>query len=77
MNELLISLIKTAVGDNDLKINMTIDGDIEKVTRDICFQTLVKIHDILDSDLSDPECVEEIVVALEDINWGGGVRHDF
>ncbi len=77
MNNLLISLIKTAVADNDLKINVTIDGDIEKVIHDICFQTLVKIHNILDSDLSDFECVEEIVVALEDINWGGGSRHDF
>ncbi len=77
MNKLLISLIKTAVSNNNLKVNITVDGDIEKVTRDICFQTLVKIHDILDSDLSDFECVEEIVVALEDINWGGGARHDF
>lgn len=77
MKELLVSLIETAVGGNDLKINVTIDGDIEKVIHDICFQTLVKIHDILDSDLSDFDCVEEIVVALENINWDGGARHDF
>lgn len=46
-----------------------------------CYQTIMKIHEIVsDERLDDPECfqrVEKIVCALDDLGIGGGGRHDF
>lgn len=75
--ELLIAILSNEAARDKIKLNVDFDTTLSSIASDICFQTLVKIHDILDSDMSDFECIEEIVCALEDINWNGGSRHDF
>ena len=43
-----------------------------------CYQALKHIREVLNnSSLSDFECIEEIVLVLEDIGSGGGSRHNF
>ena len=76
--ELLIALLKQAARDGNININIDFSETIEKIVSDICFQTLINIHDILDDDtLSDFDCIEKIVCALEAIDFNGGCRHDF
>ena len=56
----------------DLKLNA------QEIVEMQCYKTLQKIKAIIeDNSLSDFECVEEIVCALESIGSGGGSRHDF
>lgn len=76
--ELLEALVTQAAKKGALQLNVDFDETFKTIVGDICFQTLVKIHDILDnSDLSDFECIEKIVCTLEDIDFNGGCRHDF
>lgn len=76
--ELLIALLNQAAKSGQIHINVDFDKTIENMVSDICFQTIWKIHDILDNDeLSDFDCIEQIVCALEEINFNGGCRHDF
>ena len=76
--ELLLGLFKQAVKNKKVHINIDIDEKIEQITGDLCFQTLLKIHDVLNNhELSDFECIEEIVCLLEKIDFNGGSRHDF
>ena len=76
--ELLIALLKQAARNGNININIDFSETIERIVSDICFQTLNNIHDILDDDsLSDFDCIEKIVCALEAIDFNGGCRHDF
>lgn len=76
--ELLIALLNQAAENGNININIDFSERIEKIVSDICFQTLINIHDILDDDsLSDFDCIEKIVVELEKIDFTGGCRHDF
>ncbi len=76
--ELLIALLKNASYDKEMKVNVEFGGNLENIVNNTCFQTLLRIHNILDNhELSDFECIEEIVCALEDIDFNGGSRHDF
>ena len=76
--ELLIALLKQAARNGNININIDFSETIERIVSDICFQTLNNIHDILDDDsLSDFDCIEKIVCALDAIDFNGGCRHDF
>ena len=76
--ELLIALLNQAAENGNININIDFSERIEKIVSNICFQTLNNIHDILDDDtLSDFDCIEKIVCALEAIDFNGGCRHDF
>lgn len=76
--ELLTALMKQAAENGKVQVNIDFYEKIEQIVSDTCFQTLNKIHDILDDDsLSDFDCVENIVQELEKIGFNGGSRHDF
>ena len=52
--ELLIALLNQAAKNGNININIDFSETIERIVSDICFQTLINIHDILDDDsLSD------------------------
>ncbi|MCI9413627.1 MAG: hypothetical protein HFJ79_00420 [Clostridiales bacterium] len=57
------------------------EGAVEKIVDQRCYQALKQIRDILRNEqLSDPECfqqIEEILCVLESQGSGGGLRHDF
>ncbi|NLO85831.1 MAG: hypothetical protein GX096_10460 [Clostridiales bacterium] len=49
-----------------------------KISESTCYQAIQDIRKILDDDkLHDFECIEKIVVLLENIGSDGGSRHDF
>ena len=54
---------------------------IEKLLEMRCYQTLLRMKQIIEDDsLDDPTCflkIEEIVCAFEEIGSDGGSRHDF
>ena len=53
----------------------------EKIVEGICYQTLLKIKQILENEgLDDAACflkIEEILCTLEDLGCDCGTRHDF
>ena len=55
------------------------EGAVEKIVDQRCYQALKQIRDILRNEqLSDPECfqqIEEIICVLESQGSGGGLRH--
>lgn len=61
--------------------NKTVKVDPKKIVESTCYQTLLKIQNILDDDtLNDASCfqkIEAIVCAFEEIGSNGGSRHDF
>ena len=72
--EYSLRLFRQAVKEGKLKINISIDGEIDKIAHDICFQSLVKIREILaDKDRSEFECIENIETVLD--GSIGGVEH--
>ncbi len=75
--ELLLALLSNEETRDKVNVNVDFDTTLTEIAHDLCFQTLAKIHGIVTSDLSDFECLEQIVCALEDINLSGGSRHDF
>ena len=69
-----LRVFKQAVKEGKLKINISIDGGIEKITHDVCFQSLVKIREILaDRDRSEFECIDKIEDVLDE--GIGGAEH--
>lgn len=64
---------------NDVIPSLRIDS--AKLLELKCYQTILRIYEIVAQDaLDDAQCferVEEIVCALEDLGIGGGNRHDF
>ena len=69
-----LRVFKQAVKEGKLKINISIDGEIENVTHDVCFKSLAKIREILaDRGKSEFECIESIEDVLDETI--GGVEH--
>ena len=69
-----LRVFKQAVKEGNLKINVSINGEIDKAMQDICFQSLVKIREILaDKSKSEFECIESIEDVLDETI--GGVEH--
>ena len=76
--ELLLALLKQAADEGNIHINVDFNEKIEQIVSDLCFQILLKIHGILNNtDLSDFDCIEEIICLLEKNGFDGGSRHDF
>ena len=70
-----LRLFKQAVKEGKLKINISIEGELDKAIHDTCFQSLVKIREILAyRSKSDFECIESIEAVL-DKSIGGVERH--
>ena len=66
-----LRIFKQAVKEGKLKINISIDGEIDKVTHDLCFQSLIKMREILAAKRnSEFECIESIERVLDE-NIGG------
>ena len=72
--EYSLRLFKQAVKEGKLKINVSIEGEIDKIAHDMCCQSLVKIREIIaNRSKSEFECIEEIENVLSESI--GGAEH--
>ena len=77
--EILVHLLKT----QQIEVNIPAPqpGALEHIVESICYQTLLRIQEIVQDDcFDDAECfqrIEEIVCTFEAIGSDGGSRHDF
>ena len=73
-DEYSMRLFRQAVKEGALKINISIEGEIDKVIHDICCQSLIKIQEILaDRSKSEFEIIESIGKMLDESI--GGAEH--
>ena len=77
--EILVHLLKTQ--QFEVNIPALQPGALEHIVESICYQTLLRIQEIVQDDcFDDAECfqrIEEIVCTFEAIGSDGGSRHDF
>ena len=77
--KILVHLLKT----QQIEVNIPAlqPGALEHIVESICYQTLLRIQEIVQDDcFDDAECfqrIEEIVCTFEAIGSDGGSRHDF
>lgn len=77
--EILVHLLNT----QQIEVNIPAlqPGALEHIVESICYQTLLRIQEIVQDDcFDDAECfqrIEEIVCTFEAIGSDGGSRHDF
>ena len=77
--EILVHLLKT----QQIEVNIPAlqPGALEHIVESICYQTLLRIQEIVQDDcFDDAECfqrIEKIVCTFEAIGSDGGSRHDF
>ena len=77
--EILVHLLTT----QQIEVNIPAlqPGALEHIVESICYQTLLRIQEIVQDDcFDDAECfqrIEEIVCTFEAIGSDGGSRHDF
>lgn len=76
--ELYEDIICKEIGQIILTAYKKEDFDRKEIADSKSLQALQKIKTIIENkELSDFECIEEIVCVFEDIGSGAGSRHDF
>ena len=72
-----IRLFKQAVKEGKIRINIDVDEAMYTILHDKFALALMVIKGIIDSDLSDFECIEKITDVLSAVGLDKTDRHDF